>query len=270
MTTIRRMVGACALLSLTACSDTTQVLMPVAAPQPLHANLTPALPVGALASGPEQPRLAPMGGVGSFHANREAPSASPGFADGPTQSYTPNTTFSAGSAGSRTITPAVTPPTVSTVSVGSVTRQPRPLPPPSATTQATAAPAIAPPTADTSSVLSRSKLDIAPVTGVPEEALAALGQSIAQRSQEIGLPTGSPPTHRLKGYFSTNDDGRETRVIYIWDVIDNEGRRLHRIQGQEVVAGSAGDDSWNGIPASTLRSIGRTAVDRFAEWRRSV
>ena len=46
-------------------------------------------------------------------------------------------------------------------------------------------------------------------------------------------------THVLKGYFSAMTEGKETTVIYVWDVYDPAGNRLHRIQGQQKAPAQA-------------------------------
>ena len=46
---------------------------------------------------------------------------------------------------------------------------------------------------------------------------------------------------RLKGYFSAFNDGKQTTLIYVWDVLDPPDQRIHRIQGQESVPGRPHD-----------------------------
>ncbi|RUZ73871.1 hypothetical protein EN914_37055 [Mesorhizobium sp. M7A.F.Ca.CA.001.08.2.1] len=75
----------------------------------------------------------------------------------------------------------------------------------------------------------------------------------------------------LKGYFSTMSEGADTTVIYVWDVYDPAGNRLHRINGQQKApsvnsGGSAGGDSWKGISPATMQAIADQTIDQFAAW----
>ena len=45
-------------------------------------------------------------------------------------------------------------------------------------------------------------------------------------------------------------EGKQTTVLYVWDVYDRSGNRLHRINGQREVAGSNGGEGWNAVPAA--------------------
>lgn len=119
--------------------------------------------------------------------------------------------------------------------------------------------------------IAATRLDIAPVTGAPAGALNPLSRAMADRGREIGLGFArGGGTHTLKGFFSVNDDGREVRVVYIWDVLDGSGRRVHRIRGQEIVPGSVGGrDPWSAVTTQAMQRIGRETIDRFADWRRA-
>jgi len=72
-------------------------------------------------------------------------------------------------------------------------------------------------------------------------------------------------THVLKGYFSTLSEGGETTVIYVWDVYDLAGNRLHRINGQQK-APSNGGDGWSGVQPATMQAIADVTVEQLAAW----
>ena len=145
----------------------------------------------------------------------------------------------------------------------------QPLPP---TSSPAALNALAPATeagAATTTALSTSSLAIAPVTGAPRGAVLPMSRAMAARGREIGIDfaRGGAATHELRGYFSINDDGAETRVVYIWDVLTPPGRRVHRIRGQEVLPPAPGGDPWRSVPVATMERIGASTVDRYARWR---
>lgn len=81
--------------------------------------------------------------------------------------------------------------------------------------------------------------------------------------------TNSDGGHILKGYFSAFADGDKTTIAFVWDVLDSQGNRLHRIRGQEVIQGTA-IDPWNAIEATTMESIGTRTIEEYLFWRTSL
>ena len=118
-------------------------------------------------------------------------------------------------------------------------------------------------------VPSSVKLQFAPLVGPTVGAATPLTDRLARRARQrgIALAGSSDPavTHVLKGYFSTFSEGTETTVIYVWDVYDPAGNRIHRITGQEKIA-FRGKEGWDGVPQSTMEGIADLTVDKLAAW----
>lgn len=115
-------------------------------------------------------------------------------------------------------------------------------------------------------VATRSAIQLAPVTGSTPEAVAPLTQRLATRAQERGIGlagNGSLPTHILRGYLSQISDANSTTVIYVWDVVDPAGARLHRIQGTAKVKGAGG---WAAVSPKTMQAIAERTIDDLARW----
>jgi hypothetical protein len=72
-------------------------------------------------------------------------------------------------------------------------------------------------------------------------------------------------THVLKGYFTPLAEGKETTVIYVWDVYDPAGNRVHRITGQQK-APSSGGDGWSSVSSSTMQTIADATIDQLVTW----
>ncbi len=70
----------------------------------------------------------------------------------------------------------------------------------------------------------------------------------------------------LKGYFSAMSEGKDTTVVYVWDVYDPAGNRLHRINGQQKAPSVNGGDSWKGVAPATMQTIANQTIDQFAAW----
>lgn len=108
-----------------------------------------------------------------------------------------------------------------------------------------------------------------PIIGAPVQAVTPLSRQLGSSARASGLTIkGTNDTdarHVLKGYLSAFADGGSIKVVYVWDVLDGEGVRLHRIQGEESVAGK-GADPWAAVPAATMESIGSKTISAYREW----
>lgn len=113
-----------------------------------------------------------------------------------------------------------------------------------------------------------ARIQFAPVIGAPETASAPLSARLSARATERGvvlLGAGQAgATHMLKGYFSAIADGSETTVIYVWDVMDSGGNRVHRIQGQARSTSSGG--GWEAVRPATMEAIADQTVDQLIVW----
>lgn len=130
------------------------------------------------------------------------------------------------------------------------------------------APAFPPPGGvTTSAVATAARVQLAPIVGSTVEAVTPLTERFASRARErgIGLVGSTDPstTHVLKGYFSAIPETQGTTVIYVWDVLDASGNRLHRIQGQMKAEGTGG---WQSVQPGTMQAIADTTVDQLSAW----
>ena len=114
-----------------------------------------------------------------------------------------------------------------------------------------------------------ARVQFAPVVGAPTNVATSLSGRLSARAGARGIAlVGSgdgTATHVMKGYFSAISDGGQTTVIYVWDVTDPAGTRVHRIQGQ-TKAPSSGADGWDDVRAATMESIADETLDRLASW----
>ena len=114
-----------------------------------------------------------------------------------------------------------------------------------------------------------ARVRFTPVIGATEEASAPLSRRLAERATLRGIALAEAEdgtaTHILKGYFSAISERGGTTVIYVWDVMDATGTRVHRIQGQanSPVSQSQG---WDGVDARTMEAIADQTVEQLAAW----
>ncbi|KAB2703945.1 MULTISPECIES: hypothetical protein [Brucella] len=163
----------------------------------------------------------------------------------------------------QTTTPAATPGTPAT---GTAPVQP------TGTTPATTgtAPATTTPVApQRSAALKPGKLHIAPIVGAPVNVVTPLTHRMNDdaKTKGIELAGNNDPSaaYVMKGYFSVLSEDNQTTVLYVWDVLDASGNRLHRIQGQEKVPGAAAD-SWSVVPASAMQTIADRTMQEYSTW----
>ena len=145
------------------------------------------------------------------------------------------------------------------------------VPAPATSTPATSTPTPAAATpAQSAAILSKTRLQIAPIVGASVEAATPLTAELQTRAKQRGITlAGSQDqtaTHVLKGYFSAISEGKDTTVIYVWDVYDPAGNRLHRINGQQKAPSVNGADSWKAVAPATMQAIADQTIDQFAAW----
>jgi hypothetical protein len=145
---------------------------------------------------------------------------------------------------------------------------------PAPTTAAPSSPAPAAPSpaspAQSAAVLSKTRLQVAPIVGASVEAAAPLTAELQTRARQRGITlagsTDQTATHVLKGYFSAISEGNDTTVIYVWDIYDPSGNRLHRINGQQKAPSVKGGDGWTAVAPATMQGIADQTIDQFAAW----
>lgn len=111
-----------------------------------------------------------------------------------------------------------------------------------------------------------------PIIGAPIAAVTPLSRELATTAASRGIAikpsSDSSADHMLKGYFSAFDDGSGTTLTYVWDVLDNSGARLTRIQGQEKLPGKS-SDPWANVPPDVMKKIAADTIAQYSAWRSS-
>ncbi|WP_028032629.1 hypothetical protein [Chelativorans sp. J32] len=112
-----------------------------------------------------------------------------------------------------------------------------------------------------------SRIQFAPVIGAAAETVQPLSNRLALRAGQRGLaisPTGQSAPFIVKGYFSTVSDEKGTTIIFVWDVLDPAGNRLHRIQGQEKATGSG--EGWGAVTSANMDAVADRTIEELATW----
>ncbi len=120
-----------------------------------------------------------------------------------------------------------------------------------------------------SAAVTSARVHIAPIVGTSVTAASSLSDRLAARASQRGIrmigASDQTATHMLKGYFTPLVEGKETTVIYVWDVYDPSGNRIHRISGQQK-SPSAGGFGWDAVPAASMQAIGDATINQLATW----
>ena len=134
---------------------------------------------------------------------------------------------------------------------------------------ATQTASVAAPSTLSAAVASKTRLRLDPIVGATVEAAAPLSERLATQARAHGMniagSTDATATHVLKGYFSILDEGKDTTVIYVWDVYDPAGNRLHRINGQQKAA-STGGEGWASVKPATMQAVADSTIDQLSAW----
>ncbi|WP_420506095.1 hypothetical protein [Nitratireductor aquimarinus] len=133
---------------------------------------------------------------------------------------------------------------------------------------ATTDPATQAATAPIQAVTGNQRIQFAPVVGATAQAVPALSRRLEARARQSGIaivPQGASAPMVMKGYFSAIADGGKTTVIYVWDVLDPSGNRLHRIQGQQAAPGGSGD-GWSSVTSTTMEAVADSTMSQLTAW----
>ena len=111
-----------------------------------------------------------------------------------------------------------------------------------------------------------------PIIGAPVQAVTPLSRELGNSARSNGLvikgSSDQSAEHVLKGYLSAFADGKNVTVVYVWDVLDNSGARLHRIQGQQTVP-TKSTDAWTAVPPELMQQIGDATISEYMQWLQS-
>lgn len=109
------------------------------------------------------------------------------------------------------------------------------------------------------------------VTSVPGEFVLTLEDSLkdSAAARDLALVAEDDPTatYRVKGYLSAIGDVNGILMVYVWDVFDAAGNRLHRFSGQ-LPAPGRGADPWTGVSTEMIETAARETIDALADWAR--
>lgn len=114
-----------------------------------------------------------------------------------------------------------------------------------------------------------AKIQIAPVIGSPDNVArdlqTELSSAIGRNGLTVATSTDATSEYVLRGYIVAAREKTRAKISYIWDVTDQTGKRVHRITGEEVVAG-AGKDPWAAVTPPVVQAIADKTAKQLSSW----
>lgn len=108
-----------------------------------------------------------------------------------------------------------------------------------------------------------------PVSNAPQTAVTSLSSSIRsaaiQSQVKIVNSIQDGATYQVKGYFSALEDGAGTLLVYVWDVLDSNNKRIFRISGQER-SNKKSADPWAAVTNDMITRVANTSVAQLKSW----
>lgn len=101
---------------------------------------------------------------------------------------------------------------------------------------------------------------LAPLQGAPDTIHTQMITQITHEAVKRGIiirgDPGATVDYTLRGYFLVQSVKTNSKVVYVWDVMDHKGVRVNRLAGEEVVASTgARGDKWASVTPAVLAMI---------------
>ena len=118
-------------------------------------------------------------------------------------------------------------------------------------------------------VQTKTRMALAPVIGAPENVSSQITTQLTTALSQQGVDvvaSGQPSDYTLRGYVVAAKERTGTKVSYIWDITDPQGKRANRISGEEVVTGANTRDPWTAVSGPVLATIVNKTATQIGGW----
>lgn len=109
-----------------------------------------------------------------------------------------------------------------------------------------------------------------PIIGAPVSAVTPLSRELGTAARNSGLtilPSADQNAGNiLKGYLSAFEDGSDVNIVYVWDILDAGGNRIHRLQGQKKTP-KTGNVPWDSATTNVMQEIARQTIADYSQWK---
>jgi hypothetical protein len=108
----------------------------------------------------------------------------------------------------------------------------------------------------------------APVIGAPAKVSSKMNESLtaAANQRHINVASSQDAEYTIRGYLVAAADAKGTKLSYIWDITDKNGKRSKRLQGDELIEGKKGGDPWALVNDAAIERIAGKTTDQISAW----
>jgi hypothetical protein len=107
------------------------------------------------------------------------------------------------------------------------------------------------------------------ILGVPTNKQDILAGEIARAAKGRNLTlvrrTDPSASYRVLGFLSAVGGDAGVTITYVWDIVDAQNKRIHRITGIEI-GGSSDADPWAGVDSDILSNVAARTVEQIYAW----
>ncbi len=116
--------------------------------------------------------------------------------------------------------------------------------------------------------VSRKTVALANVVGAPEglgnQIKAQLAPALQQQQVSVAQ-AGRSADYTLRGYMVAAKEKTGVKVSYIWDLVDSKGKRVNRIQGEELARGGSARDPWSAVTPQLTQAMASKVSGSLAQ-----
>ena len=113
----------------------------------------------------------------------------------------------------------------------------------------------------------QTKVALAPIMGAPDNVGRDVGTQLGsslERQRVVLAKTGDRADYTLRGYMVATRERAGTKVSYIFDLTDPSGKRVNRIQGEEVTQGGDPKNPWSALTPELSQRISDKAASSLS------
>jgi hypothetical protein len=109
-----------------------------------------------------------------------------------------------------------------------------------------------------------ARVALTSLEGAPDAVTARYKQLFASAAEarDIATVAAESAQYRARGYLSAVPAQGATRLSYVWDIFDRQGRRAQRLTDEVIVTGGA--DPWSGADDRALLEMARRGAGDLA------
>jgi hypothetical protein len=107
-------------------------------------------------------------------------------------------------------------------------------------------------------------VELASVEGPPPAAVARFREAFqsAAAARDVAIADAGAASYRIRGYLTAAGAAGATRLSYVWDIYDRNGKRLQRIA--DDLAARPGVEGWDGLDEKAMAEISRAGAQELA------